>query len=257
MERIKNLEMYQKIILILLVVLLLVFTIWYCVLSAQEGIMYKGSYFRCSQEGDTILYSGKIDGEEAVFRITPDKFVYFAVSDRSYGPYSVREDATAVPQAYKTSQYMTGIEVRNGEDVIFRGVAHKTGSDNTGYVLIDENGDLAGLNFQITTGSGTAIDSEGNAIGLLKPSVGTILRLLDDPQLVKRCQWIGWFLGVFCSIAVAVSILFSDELFRWNLSFHIRDVEDAKPSDWELSRRFFGWVSLIVIAFVSYIVGLK
>ena len=257
MERIKNLEMYQKIILILLLVMLLAFTICYCILSSQEGIMYRGSFLRCSREGDTILYSGKINGEEAAFRVTPDKFVYFTVSDRSYGPYSVREDATAVPQEYITSQYMTGIEVRNGEDVIFRGVAHKTGSDNSGYVLIDENGDIAGLNFQITTSSGAAVDSEGNVIDLLSPPVGTVLQLLDGPQLVIRCQWIGWFLGTFCSVAVTVSILFADEIFRWNLSFHIRDVEDAKPSDWELSRRFFGWISLIVMALISYIVGLK
>ena len=53
-----------------------------------------------------------------------------------------------------------------------------------------------------------------------------------------------------------VSILFADELFRWNLSFQIRDVYDAEPSEWEIFTRYAGWTVLTVLTPIMYVIGL-
>lgn len=55
----------------------------------------------------------------------------------------------------------------------------------------------------------------------------------------------------------ALSILFADELFRWNLAFRIRDAEWAEPSEWELAGRYIGWTVLAVLALVIFVIGLQ
>ena len=46
------------------------------------------------------------------------------------------------------------------------------------------------------------------------------------------------FVAVFICVLNAVSILFADELFRWNLAFQIRNVDHAEPSDLEIAGRY-------------------
>ena len=49
----------------------------------------------------------------------------------------------------------------------------------------------------------------------------------------------------------------ADELFRWGLSFCVRDPEAAEPSDWELASRYFTWIALPMIALAMFIMGLQ
>ena len=48
-----------------------------------------------------------------------------------------------------------------------------------------------------------------------------------------------------------------DELFRWNLAFQIRNVENAEPSDWEIAGRYSGWTGMVIMALVIFIMGLQ
>ena len=43
--------------------------------------------------------------------------------------------------------------------------------------------------------------------------------------------------ALIISIFNAFSILYADEIFRWNLAFQIRDTDGAEPSDWEIAGR--------------------
>jgi hypothetical protein len=66
-----------------------------------------------------------------------------------------------------------------------------------------------------------------------------------------------WFGAVLTCIFNAVSILYADELFRWNLLFRIRNAEYAEPSDWEITSRYIGWTLMAVMVFVIFIMGLQ
>ena len=55
----------------------------------------------------------------------------------------------------------------------------------------------------------------------------------------------------------AVSILYADELFRWDLSFQIQNAETAEPSEWEMMKRYLSWTVLTIMLLVLYIVGLR
>ena len=103
---------------------------------------------------------------------------------------------------------------------------------------------------------GTVIDDNGNEIDPMKPSVGTILSLMAGPELEHKGDWYGWLYGALLCAVTAVSILFADELFRWNLSFQIRDADRAEPSDWEIAGRYIAWTVMPLVALVVFIVGL-
>ena len=80
---------------------------------------------------------------------------------------------------------------------------------------------------------------------------------MNDPELTHKGEWLTWFEGVFICVLNALSFLFADELFRWNLAFQIRDVEKAEPSDWEIAGRYIGWTVLPIMALILFIVGLR
>lgn len=80
---------------------------------------------------------------------------------------------------------------------------------------------------------------------------------MAGPQLTHKGSWDAWIVGVLISVVTAISILFADELFRWQLAFHIRDAEQAEPSDWEMTTRYISWTILPIMALALFIWGLQ
>lgn len=257
MERMKELDRYQKGILLLLAAMIVVFGVVYSVVSSQVGFLYMDKILQPSEEEGNTVYSGTIKGQESSFIVTPEREVTFHYGDKVYGPYTAKEDPTAIPEDDGFSAYMTGVEVRNGGELIFRGGIFQMGGTDSYWMLINEDGTNASFTITATMSDGTVVDGDGNAVDQMEPSVSTILELMDGPELTRKGQWLAWFGGIFISIATAVSILFADELFRWNLAFQIRNVDHAEPSDWEIAGRYIGWTALTIMAFAIYIMGLQ
>jgi len=120
-------------------------------------------------------------------------------------------------------------------------------------MLLKEGGGVASM---ISTSQGISYDASGNKIDQMAPSAATLVELTEGPELTRRGDWECWFYGVILSVITVVSILFADELFRWNLSFQIRDVYDAEPSEWEIFTRYAGWTVLTVLTPIMYVTGL-
>lgn len=198
MEKIKSLDRYQKGVLIFMIAMALVFSVVYPMIISQVGFEYNDTIFVPSQENGSTVYSGKIQGQQAYFTVSEDKTVVFQHGDKTYGPYTAKEEPTAIPR--------------------------------------NENGDV--------------IDS-------VEPSASAILELMNDPELTHKGEWFAWFGAVFICVLNAISILFADELFRWNLAFQIRNVDHAEPSDWEIAGRYIGWTVLPIMALVLFIMGLQ
>lgn len=251
MERFKSLNLYQKGVLLLLAAMLAVFTPIYSVVSSREGFAYEDTLLYPAAEGDATVYAGKLNGKETCFTVTAGKTVTFRYGEKTYGPYTVREDPTAIPKNSELGEHMTGVEILEGEKVCFRGGVLESGGS---MLLLTEDG---GISSMISTSQGIAYDSQGNVVDRRAPSPRAILQLLNGPELTTRGDWKVWFYCVAASILTAASILFADELFRWDLSFRIRDVHDAEPSDWELFTRYLAWTIMPVVTLILYIAGLK
>lgn len=254
MERFRQLGRYQKILLLLMAVMILVFTIVYPLVTARVGFLYEDAILVPTEEDGRTVYSGRIRGIAALFTVSADKTVIFQYGGTVYGPYTAREDPTAVPKDDSLSGQMTGIEVRCGDEIVFRGGVVKSGDWR---MLYNEDGSFETLRITATMSDGTVVDENGNRIDPMEPSVSTILDLMDGPALTHKGAWLGWFGGVLICVIAALTMLFADELFRWNASFLVRNAEEAEPSDWEIAGRYITWTALPVMAAVIFILGLK
>ena len=90
----------------------------------------------------------------------------------------------------------------------------------------------------------------------MKPSAETILELMDGPELTHKGDMQAWFGGVFICVINAISILFADELFRFNLAFQIRNADRAEPSEWEIAGRYISWTIIAGMALALFVMGL-
>ncbi len=253
LDRIKELGRYQMILLLLIAVMILAFTIIYPIVTARSGFLYEDTILVPSKEDGCTVYSGKIYGTAATFTVSADKTVIFQYGNTVYGPYTVKEDPTAIPKDSDLQAQMTGIELRCGGEIVFRGGVVNSGDWR---MLYNEDGSFDLLrSITATMSDGTVVDENGNRID--QPSVSTILDLMDGPALTHKGTWLGWFGGVLICVITALTMLFADELFRWNASFLVRNAEEAEPSDWEIAGRYITWTALPVGALVLFSFGLR
>ena len=251
MERIRDLDRYQKIILLILLVMALIFAAVYGIVTNREGYLYHNSILVPTQAGSAAVYSGKIDGEEASFTVAADT-VTFVRGARIYGPYVFSEDPSAVPEDESLSPYMTGIVITdNGKD-FFRG-GMMAGSHDLHLFRQDGSMEYA---VSITIDNGVSYDMNGNPIDPYKPSPQTIIELLRGPELTHKGHWMIYLMGLLFSASGVVSILFADDLFRFRMSFRVQDADLIEPSDWEMASRYISWTLTPILLLFIYLAGL-
>ena len=253
MERIKKLDIVQKVILLLLAVMFAVFTPIYCVVTSRVGYEYDEAMLYPTMDGDTTIYAGEWNDKEVCFTVTADNVVTFRYGQKAYGPYTIREDPTAIPEGIIGVSHVKGIEILQGERVYFRGGILGSGDNR---ILLSQDGRYV-RNGSLSEQGILHYDEDGKVIDRLAPSATAIWELTEGPELTSRGNWMGLFGGVVISVLTAYSILYADEIFRRNLSWRIRNPENAEPSDWELASRYISWTGLPLIALVMYIMGLQ
>ena len=254
MDRIRSLNRYQQGILMIMIAMALFFAGMYPVTIRRVGFEYKNAILVPRQENDSMVYSGKIRGRQAQFTVSGDGTVVFRYGDKTYGPYTAKEDPTAIPEDEEMAEYMTGVELRRGETILFRGGVLDTGD---AFLLYNADGTLNNFRISYVTGDGVERDENGNEIDPMEPSASTILKLMKNPELTHKGEGFAWFGAVLICVLNAISILFADELFRWNLAFQIRNADGAEPSDFEIAGRYIGWTAMTIAALAIFIIGLQ
>ena len=251
MERIKELDRYQKTVLILVTAMVLGFTVLYYTITARVGFSYQDTILLPGQENGSTVYTGTIQQKQAKFTVSPDKTVIFQYGGKTYGPYTAKEDPTAIPKDKEIGRW-TGVELRCGEEILFRGGVLWQSEPR---LIYREDGEPENFGISVFI-NGVHYDEDGNVIDPMEPSTSTILDLMGGPELTHKGQWLGWLGGAFVCIFTAVTILFADELFRWELAFRVYDPDQVEPSDWEITGRYISWTVLPIMAAVLFIKGL-
>lgn len=247
----------QRVVILLQLLLVLVFLILYCTLGRRQVVQYRGEELHMRTDGQSITYSGRLNGAKAVFTVSPGPVVEFTLDGAVYGPYTIVFDSTAVPAeedlSLPSSSSLTGVEVWEGKTRLFRGAYASSGSS---FYLVDGNGEMIHgdekLLHTVETVSGTTITYAPADT----PGPYSILKIALAPRPQQKGFFGAFFLGLLVCVACSLSILFADGLFRWNLRFLIRDAENAEPSDWELFTRWVGWIVLTILALSSFLIGL-
>ncbi len=247
MRAIKRLTLYPKGVLLGMLVMVLVFSVLYPITLTRVGFAYRDAILVPAYEQDRTVYTGKVQGETAVFTVSDDHVVSYQWGDAVYGPYTAREDPSAIPQNHDLRDQMTGVEVRQDNDVLFRGGVVDAGSS---YLLYNTDGTLY-WDEPMFVVYNTDLPYEESA-----PAVNDILQLLAGPVQTHHGTIWGWVFGVLLCAINAVAIVFADTLFRWRMSFVIRDAEQAQPAEWELLGRRIGWAVLALAALGVFVLGL-
>lgn len=254
MERFKHLNRYQKGVVFFMLAMIIVFAVIYYMTISREGFAYKNSILVPDYENGGIVYSGKIDGKQAEFTVSEDKTVYFRYDGKKYGPYTAKEDATAIPEDNEFDD-MVGVELHCGEELIFRGGIF----DHSGSIwLYNEQGDLENLREIVEASHGDTIMKEyDDEFDAMEPTASVILALMGEPKLTHKGEFSAWLVGVLVCILNTLYILFADEIFRFNASFLVRDVERAEPSEWGIAFRYIGSTLGTVLVMAIFIMGLR
>ena len=251
MEKLQRLTRYQKVLLIVMTAMALVFAAVYFKTVSRVGFAYQDAIFVPSRENGSTVYSGTLLGQQACFTVSEDRTVVFQCGDHVYGPFIAKEDPSAIPKDSEIADLMTGVELREGGELLFRGGVFE--SEGTPLLFYKEEGSLVTTDFSVTSGGIERVTMDS-----VKPTPSAILELMGGaPKLTHKGTWLAWFAGVVLCAVNALLILFADELFRWNLSFWIRNPDYAEPSDWEIATRYLCWTLLPVLALVSFVVGLQ
>ena len=249
MNRFRELGRFPKILLIALLLMVVAFGGVYGITASRVGYLHNDEIFVPRQEHGVTLYEATVDGQDCVFTVTGDT-VTLVWGSKTYGPYTVREDPTAVPDGHPQ---MTGIEILDGQKVYFRGGVT---DETTDFWLIGADGEQL-FTMTYTLSDGTEMDMNGNPIDHMKPVPYQIVSLLRGPELTHKGHWEVCFLGLVLAFITAVSILFADELFYLSICFRVENAETAEPSDWYITCRNFGWVFLTIMTGVILLMGLQ
>lgn len=245
-ERWREMNWGRRIILLIQPALFLLFLILFLTYGSQPVVSWLDGSLRYQRQGEAAVYSGRVEGGHPVqFTVTPGPAVEFRLRGEPRGMYTVSEDPSAIPESAELNPYgwegYTGVEIKKDGQMWFRGAYNP----DSFLGLFDENGTSRSFNI---IAMGPSYEPE--------PDPGDILHFARGPQTSPRGKVVFLLLGLLVSAICAVSLLFEDQLFRWNLSFRVRDPYDAEPSEWELFGRWIGWIMMTGMALFIYAAGI-
>ena len=251
-EKWRSTPLSYRVLILLHAALMLLFILLYSTLGKQYVVRHEDELFRYREDGNTLTYTGTLNDLDAVFTVLPDGSLECLLDGVAYGPYTVIEDPSAGPEDSDVPiRGLTGIEVREGDEVMFRGGFYGVDS------LLFYNSDGTRYRSPTQTVVSSTGYSEVHTSVPVEPSLKTVLRFTIAPDLVYRGDIEALLIGLFCSIACMASAFWAEELFRHNLKFSIKHAENAEPSEWALMSRWISWLTLTVLTLVLYIGGLS
>lgn len=102
MKRIKDLDIFQQGLLAAMAVMVLVFSVLYLIALCRKGIKFRNALLVRHAKNGTTVYSGRVNDQDTSFTVSPDGTIFYRHGSAEYGPYTVREDPTAIPYGNST-----------------------------------------------------------------------------------------------------------------------------------------------------------
>ena len=256
MKTFRGLDVYPRILLIVMLVMLMVFSVAYPLTISRMGFQYRGEILVPQIQENQTVYSGRVNGQKASFTVTSDGTITCQMGDKAYGPYTFREDPAALPSNAGAGVQARGVELYEGEKLMFRGGVEDMDGQRWAY---DGNGNMNIISIRTyaTTPNGFSLDANGNPVDAMEPSVEEILYLATGPEWKHNGSWSGWLEGASVCALVAATVFFADDMFYLRMSVRVRDAESVEPSSWELLSRRIGWTVGLLLAFLLFWNGIQ
>lgn len=233
----------QKILLILLLAMAIVFTILTIVFKSQPRIQWAGSLLCPSRTGNAAVYTGASHSLDVAVRVYPDGAD--TVVDFTIGSLRRHTGRVTWPAGMISREYggaVPRIKIFLDDAVVFSG-----GYDKDSGLLYHKDGSWEpGLSIRATTSYSSYWNS-------YQVDAFDVLYFAMEPATVHRGNWAVWGVTLFISLLTAVDIAFPLAFFYFRYSFSVNNPE---PSDFYLSMQKVGWVVWIAVILGLYIWGL-
>ena len=255
----QEMGLYRRILLAVMLAEIVGFLIAYVIVVNRPGLEYSGALLYPHTEGELQIYEGKIDGEPARFAVSPEGEISYQWGDYSYGPWQVRVDPAAFPETLgeHDGKYNIGLEISQGGAVLFRGGYQPTSTLS----LYQEDGEpLWGIRVSATMSDGTVIGEDGRVISpeeQHEPGLGALARIVLAPELTHQGNVWLYLTVTLLAVFNCFQICFPHFFFRLSLWGHVRNIDDAEPSDWYIAMENIEWAVLAMVCLVLYAMGLS
>lgn len=232
----------QKILLILLLAMAVLFAVLTAVFRGQPLVRWADGLLRPSAEGTANLYTGSIHGSDVAVRVYPDGAD--TVVDFTIGSLRHHTGRVTWPDGMISREYggaVPRVDIFLDDLLVFSG-----GCDKDSGTLYREDGSREpGLSIWATTSYSSYWSS-------YQVDAFDVLYFAMEPDIVHRGSWAVWGVTLFISLLTAVDIAFPLAFFYFRYSFSVNNPE---PSDFYLSMQKVGWVVGIAVILGLYIWG--
>lgn len=244
MKKIRRLPRFERRFVTAIALMVALFTVLYIAVTLRSGIIYNGAFLVRSKEGNSTVYSGKLKGTDMRFTIDEAMNVTYQYGDKRFTPYTLKE--VTLDESDKSRGYK-GVEIwQNGELIYYVKVVNNS---VYGYSNYETGGQSYFFGFDAPP---EEQDSPDKA-----PSPQTAVKFAYGLDKTHKGSWLLYAIGLIISILSCLQIIYADELFRFNMSFFIRNSAQAEPSEYEMVTRELRWVMLPILALIIFIVGLN
>lgn len=238
--------LYQKIVLVILAAMIVVFGIVTAFNQSRKGILLEDAFLRKEETTDADCFTGKANGEQVtVLRWygseNNTRTITFRVGERIHDTYTVYLGEPMIPLSitYSAVQVPT-LRILKNDRVVFEG-----GYWEETEAFFTPEGEFSGLNLDMTTYVAGADLWEDYTM-----PKGTLVQLALEPELVDRGDWRLYGITVLFTLLAMVDVAFPHTLFRWR---HRRWVKDPEPTDDYMSVQHLVWMLAIPVLLAGYI----
>lgn len=241
-------DLYQKITLILIAAMAVVFAVWTAVNRANEGVLFRETLLEVSQQGSTTVYSGRVYGTNVTITSREEKgtkFVNISVDGEYYAECRVEYPEGTIKTEY--GDEVGRIKIIRNDEVLFSGGYDPNPEVNPYANYFNEDG---------TWDMGVMVGVQGYSSS--NPWIGfefdamDIMRFANGPALSVRGSWIMYFAMLVASIFVALETAFPNVLFYFSHFLYVRDPE---PTELYYLCHKIGSVLAVIVLFILYMKG--
>ena len=239
--------LYQKIVLVILAVMIVVFGIVTAFNQSRKGIRFEDGFLRKEETTDADCFTGKANGEQVTvlrwYGSEDDtRTITLRVGERIHDTYTVYLGEPMIPlgEIAVTALQVPTVRIAKNDTVVFEG-----GYQESSGLFFTTEGEWSGLNLDGTIHISGADPWEDYTV-----PKGTLVQLALEPELVDRGDWRLYGITVLFTLLAMVDVAFPQTLFRWR---HRRWVKDPEPTDDYMSVQHLVWMLAIPVLLASYI----
>lgn len=238
----------QKIVLVILAGMAVLFAVLTAVSRTQKGAYFEGTLLRQTFPAPGVTaYTGKVYGTQVDITVTQESGTRTTVEFLIQG---VLDDVCVVdyPLAPIRTEYghtADGVRITKNGKLLFEGGCNP--EDTFGWYNPDGAQDMEG---SITIRAGSDSDPWND----FEVEKNAALRFALGPELESRGSWGLYFLMLFCTLLAALDAAFPMTVFYLQ---HCCDVRDPEPSDFYLACQKAGWVVLPLLLLAGYCYALR